>query len=255
SKAKINKLSFITCHLNAYFNLEFQECNLLDLSNSVVRDIVDIQSFDIPIDIKSLNLSGLLLLGNIYINWETSKVKDLILNQQTSNRNKSEQFRILKENYHTLGQYNAEDEAYVEFKRAETKADLEDAIKSGSRSRKIKEYVEFGFKWLVFDKIGLYATNPARVLVSMVFTYLFFVLIYTVLPFFVDTAILPSNEYDVELTTLGKAFYHSIVTFLTIGYGDYYPSGIFRWISGFEGFTGLFMISYFTVAFVRKVLR
>ncbi|MBK7710318.1 MAG: hypothetical protein IPJ37_04745 [Bacteroidales bacterium] len=41
----------------------------------------------------------------------------------------------------------------------------------------------------------------------------------------------------------------------TIGYGDVYPVGLSRLVSGLEGFMGVFMMSYFTVAFVRKVLR
>jgi hypothetical protein len=54
---------------------------------------------------------------------------------------------------------------------------------------------------------------------------------------------------------MARAFYHSAITFLTIGYGDHYPYGSIRWVSSMEGFFGLFLMSYFTVAFVRKVLR
>ena len=97
--------------------------------------------------------------------------------------------------------------------------------------------------------------SPVRVLISMVVTYLFFLLIYFLMPFLVGNEIMPSLDHGDDLSQLEIAFYHSIVTFLTIGYGDYYPTGILRWISGFEGFTGLFLISYFTVAFVRKALR
>jgi hypothetical protein len=254
-RSKINSLVFNTCHLNGYFNLELAKCNSLDLSNSVVRDILDIKSHAFKIDLQSINLSGLLLQGQIHLDWKASRLKELISKQDTSQRNKSEQFRILKENYHSLGQYNAEDEAYVAFKQSQAKADLEDNISRGSLFRKLTAHMQYGFKWLIFDKIGHYATNPARVLLSMVFTYLFFVLLYYILLFFIDTGIVESFEHTETLSHLGKAFYHSIVTFLTIGYGDYYPSGIFKWISGIEGFAGLFMIAYFTVAFVRKVLR
>ena len=52
-----------------------------------------------------------------------------------------------------------------------------------------------------------------------------------------------------------KAMYHSAITFLTIGYGDYYPTGGCRGLSIAEGWAGLFMMAYFTVAFVRKILR
>ncbi len=255
SKARINHLSFKSCQVNAFFNLQLQRCRIVDFSNSVVRDIVDMKPYGFKTDIHSLNLSGLLLLGHFHVDWKANNVKDLILDQETSQRNKSEQFRILKENYRSLGQYDAEDEAYVEFRRSEAKADLEAALEEGNLLRKFNAYVVYGFKWLIFDKIGLYATSPVRVLISMVVTYLFFVFIYFILPFVVDARIYPSVDHGDNLSQLQIAFYHSVVTFLTIGYGDYYPTGIFRWISGFEGFTGLFLISYFTVAFVRKALR
>ena len=58
-----------------------------------------------------------------------------------------------------------------------------------------------------------------------------------------------------NLTPLLQSFYHCAVTFFTIGYGDVYPQGLSRVVSGLEGFMGVFMMSYFTVAFVRKVLR
>jgi hypothetical protein len=58
-----------------------------------------------------------------------------------------------------------------------------------------------------------------------------------------------------NLSKLLQSFYHSAITFFTIGYGDVYPMGLSRVVSGMEGFMGVFMMSYFTVAFVRKVLR
>jgi hypothetical protein len=79
--------------------------------------------------------------------------------------------------------------------------------------------------------------------------------LYIVLPFFVDAAILPSVQHTGELSHVGTAFYHSAITFFTIGYGDFFPSGHIRWLSAAEGWAGVFLMSYFTVAFVRKILR
>jgi hypothetical protein len=58
-----------------------------------------------------------------------------------------------------------------------------------------------------------------------------------------------------QLSVVARSFYHSAITFFTIGYGDHYPHGAARIISSIEGFMGVFLMSYFTVAFVRKVLR
>jgi hypothetical protein len=89
-------------------------------------------------------------------------------------------------------------------------------------------------------------------------TYILFSLLYLLIGslgniHIVSSLFLPDDPR--VLNPVGKAFYHSAITFLTIGYGDYYPDGIARWISATEGFVGLFQMSYFTVAFVRKVLR
>jgi hypothetical protein len=58
-----------------------------------------------------------------------------------------------------------------------------------------------------------------------------------------------------QLGIVARGFYFSVVTFFTIGYGDFAPSGIARFVAGTEGFMGVFLMAYFTVAFVRKILR
>jgi len=116
-------------------------------------------------------------------------------------------------------------------------------------------YPLHGFKLLVFDWAGLYATNPVRVMFSMLVTYTFYSFLLMFLTYFTSADVVSSVGDPDKLTLLAKSFYHCAITFLTIGYGDYYPSGNIRWLSGIIGFTGLFLMSYFTVAFVRKILR
>jgi len=103
--------------------------------------------------------------------------------------------------------------------------------------------------------MGLYATSPLRVLISMFVVYAIFSVLYLLMPFFHIGNIINSVGATDGLTYLQTCFYHSAITFLTIGYGDYYPTGISRGISVVEGWMGLFLMSYFTVAFVRKILR
>jgi len=257
-QSKFALLSLESSQMNNYFDLRVEECGKLDLSNTIVKDIIDIDSAEYRTNIKALDLNGIRLLGRIYIDWKKNQVKDLIYNQKTSHANKAAQFRVLKENYNLIGQYDYEDEAYVEFKRCESKSILEDS-KQFKFFRKLRANISYFFQLLVFDRVGLYATNPIRVLLSMTIVYLAFSLLYIGLQLFThDTAIVSSlfSAGDPrDLTIIQKAFYHSAVTFLTIGYGDYYPSGSIRWLSGIEGFFGLFLMSYFTVAFVRKILR
>jgi len=257
-QSKFALLSLESSQMNNYFDLRVEECGKLDLSNTIVKDIIDIDSSEFRTNIKALDLNGIRLLGRIYIDWKLNNVKELILQQKTSHENKAAQFRLLKENYNLIGQYDYEDQAYVEFKRAESKGILESS-KQKNLIPKIWSKLSYFFQLVVFDKVGLYATNPIRVLLSMTVIYLAFSILFICLQWFtVDSTIISSlfSEGDPrDLSSVKRAFYHSAITFLTIGYGDYYPSGIIRWLSAIEGFLGLFLMSYFTVAFVRKILR
>ncbi len=257
-QSKFGLLSLESSQMNNYFDLRVEECGKLDLSNTIVKDIIDIDASDFKSNIKALDLSGMRLLGRIFIDWRQNNVKQLIHQQKTSNANKASQFRVLKENYNLIGQYDYEDEAYVEFKRCESKSLLEESKRKKLIFR-IWGMLRYFFQKLVFDKIGLYATNPIRVLLSMTIAYLLFALIYIILPLItpgssINSSLFPAGDPR-DLNIVQKALYHSAVTALTIGYGDYYPAGYIRMFSGLQGFVGVFLMSYFTVAFVRKILR
>lgn len=255
NNAKIGSVSFQGCHFDDYLDLRFAKCDSIDLSDSIIRDIVDFKAQEYSVNIKLLKILGMRNLGRIYISWNNNRVKELIYKQEdTSLRQKAGQFRILKEDFSNTGRYADEDLAYVEFKRCEAKADLEDQLGRNPLNA-FWAYPAYGMKWLIFDKMGLYATAPVRVLISMIIVYIVFSLIYIVLSLTADVGIISSLGDPENLSLAQKCFYHSAVTFLTIGYGDYYPTGILRGVSALEGFTGLFLMSYFTVAFVRKILR
>jgi hypothetical protein len=254
-ESRFNSLSLKSCHLDQYFDLRLAKADLLDISDTIVRDIVDLEPYDFPVEIKTIDMSGMRLIGKLYIDWEHNKCRQTITNQvSTTLRQKADQFRILKENFNGTGKYDDEDEAYVMFKRYEAQSRMTIQQEKGG-IRKIASYIPYGFQWLLFDKIGLYATSPGRVLFSVVFFWIFFGISY----YIVDLTGLGKTMSSVgnpdNLSPFVQSLYHAAITFFTIGYGDVYPMGLSRVISGFEGFMGVFMMSYFTVAFVRKILR
>ncbi|MEN8156759.1 MAG: potassium channel family protein [Bacteroidota bacterium] len=252
-KSWFNSLSLGFCHLNGYVDLRVKQCRSIELTNTIVRDIIDIKPHEFSSEIETLSLAGMRLIGRIYLDWKQSKVKKMICSQSGSTfRVKAEQFRILKENFQIQGSYNDEDRAYVEFKRNESKAELAESLKR-SPLHGLWQYPLYWFKLALFDRAGLYATSPVRVLVTMLSFFVLFSLTYFLLMINTRADIIAS--VDDQLTLISRAFYHSAITFLTIGYGDHYPFGSIRWVSSLEGFFGLFLMSYFTVAFVRKVLR
>jgi hypothetical protein len=254
-ESKFNTISLKSCHLDHYVDLRISKADLLDISDTIVRDIIDLEPYDFPVRIKTLDMAGMRLPGKIYISWKENKCRESISSQDwTTYKQKAEQFRILKENFNGTGKYNDEDDAYVMFKRFEAKSWLTVQKEKGGIMGKLS-YIPHWFQWLVFDKIGLYATAPGRVLLSVfVFWFLFGTLYFVMESAGLGATVSAVGNPD-HLTPFLQSFYHSAITFFTIGYGDVYPMGVSRVVSGIEGFMGVFMMSYFTVAFVRKVLR
>ncbi len=255
SEALIGRLQFDQCHFNSTVNLHVKDCDEIDLSGCTIRDIVEFYTHGEPPQLSSLNLAGARLLGRIYIDWSANNVKMLIYNQkETTIVEKGEQFRILKENFNSLGRYDEEDAAYVEFKRCELKASL---LLSSGRSPfyKFVQRVSYGAKKLLFDYMGLYATSPQRVLVSILAVYFLYSILYVIIILSGAGHVVASSPAGEHLGSVARGFYFSVVTFFTIGYGDFSPDGFARIVAGTEGFMGVFLMAYFTVAFVRKILR
>jgi hypothetical protein len=252
--ARIKKLSLHSCHLDNYTDLRLLKCSFIDLSDTIVRDIVDMRPYENPLKIDTVKFAGMRLIGRVFIDWEKNHIKKLIMSQKdTDYRIKAEQFRTLKQNFNTTGQYNDEDKSYLEFKRMESKAILTEGINMKKISA-IWKYPSYLFKLVVFDLMGHYATNPLRVIISILVSYTFFSLMVALIISLADAEVI-SSYGDTSIGMIGRSFYYTAITFLTIGYGDFYPTGILRYLSGIIGFSGLFLLSYFTVSFVRKVLR
>jgi len=195
------------------------------------------------------------LIGRVYLDWVANNVENLIYSQtNTSCREKAEQFRILKENFNSAGQYDDEDKAYIQFKRNESKATLHASIKR-SKISVIWQYPAYGFKKLVFDWMGLYATSPMRVVFSNITIYFFFAFLYTVIPYFTSSSLSSVKPDQSFWMKFWDAAYYTGITYFTVGYGDILPVGPIRYLADITAFVGVFMMSYFTVAFVRKILR
>ncbi|MFT7157768.1 MAG: hypothetical protein ACI8Q1_002792, partial [Parvicella sp.] len=248
-------ISIKSAILSSYIDLRVNSCHTVDLSNTIIQNILDFKKGVSAVEIDRLYIYGVRNLGKLFINWDENNVDKCICQQtKTSYKQKAEQFRLLKEDFNTLGQYEDEDKAYIEFKRNELKNSVYVASKKGTIS-KAKAYANFGFQKLIFDWMGLYATSPIRVLVSVLLVYGFYSALYILFELTNHGQI---SCIAVDMSAWEKiidSFYFSAVTFLTIGYGECTPTGFFKIIAPLEGLTGVFMMSYFTVAFVRKILR
>ena len=64
-----------------------------------------------------------------------------------------------------------------------------------------------------------------------------------------------TNSFSHNLLFFFECLYYSVVTFTTLGYGDFTPVGISRAFAALEAFIGSFTIALFVVVFVKKMTR
>ena len=248
-----NKISIANSDIRSTLDLRVKKVKEIDLSDSYLHSITDL-NFNKHEALRILRIAGTRNLGKIIIDWKKNNVLNLIMAQHDEAGVMADQFNILKDNFTNNGQYQDEDWAYVYYKRYEHKSMLSAALQKYKVAAPLI-HILFFFRKLVFDKIGLFATSPSRVFVSMLAALLMFAGIYVGLQWAELGEIINSVGAEDNLNMHQKSLYHSAITFFTIGYGDYYPTNYCRAVSAIEGWVGVFLMSYFTVAFVRKALR
>ena len=164
--------------------------------------------------------------------------------------------RLLKENFRNIGQYDDEDKAYVAYRQYEALSNLHGEDDKTSRHlligkrKPLKRWLMYGLKWLFLDKMGSYATNPWSILIYININIMFFALLYLLFGIY-------ETKFGCGiLSNLLASFYFSAITAFTVGYGDISPpNAVIAILACIEAFFGVFLMSYFTVAFARKVLR
>lgn len=128
----------------------------------------------------------------------------------------------------------SEDRAFLLYKRAERRT-----------LKKSKQIIP-----LLADILGSYGRNYKKVFLWILIIIISFAIFYTI------SADGAGDKMSSFCTRFVNNLYFSSVTFLTIGYGDIHPwNPLIKILCAFEGFIGLFLMSYFTVSFARRVLQ
>ncbi len=238
-------ITFKACNLLNHEIFRFDEVKTLELIDCIIDGVLLLNSEKKgAVKIEELSFLNTKNLGSIFIDWETAQKAIARYpsaaneTEEDMNRKKANQMKMLKENFHHLGEYDSEDEAFAEYMNYRRK----------TRDRILR------FPSWVLSAISGYGTKPFRLFVTMICTIFLFG--------FVFSGIIPAvqmvgrEEFGQGFFGLARGLYFSMITFMTIGYGDISPANeLTAILAGLEGFAGLFLMSYFTVAVVRKTLR
>ena len=124
-----------------------------------------------------------------------------------------------------------------------------------------KQFPRFSTKRILFRLIDAYCgygEKPLRLIFFSIVKIVFFAMLYVFVGIQHDgniqavTLVTPLSD---AVSHFFDALYFSLVTFTTLGYGDYSPAGLSRFIASIEALVGSFTIALFVVVFVRHFNR
>ncbi len=79
------------------------------------------------------------------------------------------------------------------------------------------------------------------------------IIVLSALSYYVSGTVLTGGF--VQKVNFFEAFYLSIITYTTVGYGDYLPMGWIRGVAALEALSGIFLTPIFLIALARRYLR
>jgi len=160
------------------------------------------------------------------------------LNEKEQLLKAAQQYNTLRDNFRGLpSKEEEEDRCHYKYK---------DLLRRGSDHAAMATF----FDWFINKWCFGYLIYSRRILITGFGVVSFFALVYKAFYAFGGTDFICLSN-NTEFNSL----YFSMITFTTIGYGDFAPLGIVRYVAGVEGILGLTIMSLFTVSLARKIIR
>ena len=225
------------------------------------------------------------LYNDSFIDFQNVRMKDTFLRYDhiksfiiQENRKNYEQARevylTLKNNFHSIGRYNDESSTYKKEMDMERKSHWISNMKNNRHN--LKDWLFSGHFWAWFSSaftnmIYGYGERPYNVIKTALAIILIFAFSFNFIglgnPEIIElkgTAIHQTSGNIVDLASKGSiknnvirnfpdSLYFSLITFTTLGYGDFRPlEGCGRIFAGSEAFIGAFMMALFVYTFARR---
>jgi hypothetical protein len=212
-------------------------------------------------NLNCANLKETNLLG---AKWKNAKIENIQIGKKLSQEIDAKNSLKEKDMHKAIDYFEQAEEIYRDLRKHSEQEGI--FILSGNfiqkeltmRRMQMPRYSRKRITSKIVDLFCGYGEDPLRIVGISMLLIFFCAILYTFTGLNYQGAYLayspdqsPSENFNFFLSSL----YYSVVTFTTLGYGDFTPVGISRAIAAIEAFTGSFTIALFVVVFVKKMTR
>jgi len=264
--ADLQQIDLVNHQHKQGFDFSYADFYRANLSGAHLFNIKFARASLMKADLRSakLNCANIKLANLLGVKWQGCKIEHIRLSDVV--RQELEAKRELKEgNIKKANDYFEQAEEIYRGLRKHSEQEgiftLSGELIQRELTMRRKQMKPFSLKRLGSKLVDLfcgYGEDPARIvglsigIIAICATlYTFTGLSYQGETFVYDSA----KTMSENISFFGSCLYYSVVTFTTLGYGDFTPIGISRAIAAIEAFTGSFTIALFVVVFVKKMTR
>ncbi|WP_076416286.1 pentapeptide repeat-containing protein [Shewanella sp. UCD-KL12] len=265
-RAKLHGIDLVRHHQKTGFDMTHAELYRADLQEAHLFNLNLTNASLMKADLRESNVHCANLVGTnlLGIKWNGAKIENISIGKKIKQEKLALEAAKVGEREIAIDYFEQAEEIYRDLRKAAEREGLfamsGDYIRKELTMRR-HQMPKHSFKRYVSKTIDLfcgYGEAPMRVIgfsMGLIFVcamlYLFTGLSYDGNVHVFDV----ENDFKTNLFLFFNCIYYSVVTFTTLGYGDFTPIGFSRAIAAIEAFTGSFTIALFVVVFVKKMTR
>ena len=265
-RANLNGIDLVKHHSKTGFDMTHAELYRANLQGAHMFNLnlehASLMKADLrDANIHCANLTNTNLLG---VKWKGAKIENIYTGKQIKQERMAREADKLGEIEIALDYYEQSEEIYRDLRKAADREGLFAMAGHFMRKELIMRRYQMP-KWsstrMISKSIDLfcgYGEAPLRVIGFSMVLILFCALCYFFTGLSYSNQIHQfnfSNHFEQNINLLLNCIYYSVVTFTTLGYGDFIPIGYSKAVAAIEAFTGSFTIALFVVVSVKKMNR
>lgn len=266
SRADLSDIDLVKHHSKTGYDFSYADFYRCNLTNAHMFNINLSHASLMKADLREANLNcATLKYANLLgIKWSLSKIENLRLGKKL--KQEALALQALKDKEADLANdyFEQAEEIYRDLRKHAEHEGIFTFAGSFIQKELIMRRLQlplFSFKRFMSKVIDLfcgYGEAPFRIVGISICIILFCALLYSFTGLNYQGEL---HQYDFNqpwtenINIFFSSLYYSVVTFTTLGYGDFTPIGISRAIAAAEAFTGSFTIALFVVVFVKKMTR